>query len=134
MSGATPAGSPASVLPVTSRKLLMLIAALKVPVGAISRMTSGCTAGPDRHRRARQLQSERRPAFGRVDVELTAVRLRDRARDEEAEAETVAAVAVMTSRSKRLEDAREQVAGNAALVVHFQRHAAVVSGDAHAYR
>src|SRR3984957_16820700 len=36
MSGETPCGSPDAVLPVTSRKLLMLIPARRTPVGASS--------------------------------------------------------------------------------------------------
>src|SRR5688572_1054798 len=50
MSGDTPDGSPDGVLPVTSRKFPMLIAARSTPVGASSAMTcdegvAGMTAG-----------------------------------------------------------------------------------------
>ena len=44
MSGDTPVGSPDGALPVTSRKLPMLIAARRTPVGASS-AARGCGIG-----------------------------------------------------------------------------------------
>src|ERR1700740_1130893 len=46
MSGATPSGSPAALVPVTSRKFERLMPARRTPVGASSAMISGDMAPP----------------------------------------------------------------------------------------
>src|SRR5581483_5112083 len=76
----------------------------------------------------REDEPKQRRAARRVHFQPAAMRARNGLRDEEPETESVAAARVVTPRTKRLEDPRQDVARDRALVLHFDGDVAFVSG------